>query len=409
MELEFGAVGWVGSAIAVLLAVVGVALLVFRKRLFHKSSRGRGRSGLLNQKRLEVLDTTVVDAERRLVLVRCDGVEHLIMVGGPTDVVVENDVRKGRSSSAPGNQAVFPPLHDSGPIGAGRPSSQSSASKGKPDARRPDPRTGVSGALPVSAEPRPSLTSIAAPTIRATPAAPPPADPQFGRRDAAPQSRSPQPQAPPVAANRPADSPRPQGRVPGGERPARPANASPHDSAGLPGASTPWPEPDSIESEIVQAIRFERRQERPTAAATPPAKEAAPRDRRDSATTTLGDLAERLEEALAREVQSASHGRNLGAETAAPAMAERAETPLPEPRKRPELKSRAEPRERQEPVKPIASVPEPEPRREATPAPERREEAPVISLNSRRREAVDPLEDEMARLLGELTGDTKGR
>jgi hypothetical protein len=33
----------------------------------------------------------------------------------------------------------------------------------------------------------------------------------------------------------------------------------------------------------------------------------------------------------------------------------------------------------------------------------------VISLNARRREASDPLEDEMARLLGELTGDTKGR
>jgi hypothetical protein len=57
----------------------------------------------------------------------------------------------------------------------------------------------------------------------------------------------------------------------------------------------------------------------------------------------------------------------------------------------------------------MAPSPEPEPRREAPPAPERREETPVISLNSRRREAADPLEDEMARLLGELTSDTKGR
>jgi hypothetical protein len=32
----------------------------------------------------------------------------------------------------------------------------------------------------------------------------------------------------------------------------------------------------------------------------------------------------------------------------------------------------------------------------------------VISLNARRRESADSLEDEMARLLGELTGDTKG-
>ena len=57
----------------------------------------------------------------------------------------------------------------------------------------------------------------------------------------------------------------------------------------------------------------------------------------------------------------------------------------------------------------MAAAPEPEARREPAPKPEHREETPVISLNSRRREAADPLEDEMARLLGELTSDTKGR
>ena len=33
-------------------------------------------------------------------LVRCDGIEHLIMVGGPADVVVENDVKKVRGPGA---------------------------------------------------------------------------------------------------------------------------------------------------------------------------------------------------------------------------------------------------------------------------------------------------------------------
>ncbi len=39
--------------------------------------------------RLAVLDAVAVDTRRRLVLVRRDNVEHLILIGGPTDVVVE--------------------------------------------------------------------------------------------------------------------------------------------------------------------------------------------------------------------------------------------------------------------------------------------------------------------------------
>jgi hypothetical protein len=65
--------------------------------------------------------------------------------------------------------------------------------------------------------------------------------------------------------------------------------------------------------------------------------------------------------------------------------------------------------EREAPPKAETASPEPERRRERESSSERREEAPVISLNARRRESSDSLEDEMARLLGELTGDTKGR
>ena len=123
--------------------------------------------------------------------------------------------------------------------------------------------------------------------------------------------------------------------------------------------------------------------------------------------TTLGDLADRLEEALAREMQSTTtplrrtepHTDAFGFE-AEPVRLE-AERPKPAPRDRPEKRAESA-------RGGAAPAAEPE-RREVSPPAERREEAPVISLNSRRREAVDPLEDEMARLLGELTGDTKGR
>jgi len=44
-------------------------------------------------KRLEVMDHASVDGRRRLVLVRRDNVEHLIMIGGPIDLVVETGIQ----------------------------------------------------------------------------------------------------------------------------------------------------------------------------------------------------------------------------------------------------------------------------------------------------------------------------
>jgi flagellar protein FliO/FliZ len=53
------------------------------------------------EKRLEVVDQANVDGRRRLVLIRRDDVEHLIMTGGPVDVVIETGIsQKSRRKSA---------------------------------------------------------------------------------------------------------------------------------------------------------------------------------------------------------------------------------------------------------------------------------------------------------------------
>ncbi|NBC32883.1 MAG: hypothetical protein GVY13_09440 [Alphaproteobacteria bacterium] len=44
------------------------------------------------QKRLAVVESLALDAKRRLVLVRRDGVEHLLLLGAQSDVVVERQV-----------------------------------------------------------------------------------------------------------------------------------------------------------------------------------------------------------------------------------------------------------------------------------------------------------------------------
>lgn len=48
---------------------------------------GRGRDV-----RLAIIDAAPVDQKRRIVLVRRDGVEHLLMIGGPNDIVIEQGI-----------------------------------------------------------------------------------------------------------------------------------------------------------------------------------------------------------------------------------------------------------------------------------------------------------------------------
>lgn len=84
-----------GTKLAIAVVVVAAALFVLF--LIARAMRNRGTSAFLRggsnrQPRLAVLDAAAVDAHRRLVLVRRDDVEHLILIGGPTDVVVESGI-----------------------------------------------------------------------------------------------------------------------------------------------------------------------------------------------------------------------------------------------------------------------------------------------------------------------------
>ena len=83
-------------AFVVVLGLIGVTAYVVRRfggeRLGAATARGR-------QPRLAVVDSAAVDGRRRLLLIRRDNVEHLLMIGGPTDVVVESAIV--RATAAP--------------------------------------------------------------------------------------------------------------------------------------------------------------------------------------------------------------------------------------------------------------------------------------------------------------------
>ena len=82
-------------AFLVVLALIGAAAWLDRRcagsRLGTNANRGR-------MPRLAVIDAAAVDGRRRLVLVRRDNIEHLLMIGGPTDIVVEPNIVRAQPS-----------------------------------------------------------------------------------------------------------------------------------------------------------------------------------------------------------------------------------------------------------------------------------------------------------------------
>lgn len=84
-------------AFLIVLGLIGVTAWAVRRlgsgRLGSSGVRGR-------QPRIAVIDHASVDGRRRLILVRRDNVEHLLMVGGPSDVVVEANIVRATSAAA---------------------------------------------------------------------------------------------------------------------------------------------------------------------------------------------------------------------------------------------------------------------------------------------------------------------
>jgi hypothetical protein len=218
-------------AFVVVLALIGVTAWLVRRfagnRLGANANRGR-------MPRLAVIDAAAVDGRRRLVLVRRDNIEHLLMIGGPTDIVVEpNIVRaipgRDQMSARPavGPEAALPraaPLPDAAwneseaarsdnfepsepelPPRQARPSFADELRRPPPPVgeRRSDP---LAGFTPERGEPRPDpmpprLPPRSEPVIPRPPrAAEPPQAPPPMRAPERTPTPPPPPQAPPPVA-----------------------------------------------------------------------------------------------------------------------------------------------------------------------------------------------------------------
>jgi flagellar protein FliO/FliZ len=291
--------------LVVLGLILGLAWAVRRfgtGRLGGGGARGR-------QPRLAVIDYASVDGRRRLILVRRDNVEHLLMIGGPTDVVVEPNIV--RAVATPRDLATRP----------------AAGIEALPRAI-PLPENG-NGSWPL--QPEPAGGARSSPRLEPLPdelprpfqaVAEPPARPQRDTLAALADELTARPATP--ARNRPAGArPLPD------EPPAEPKSES-------------RPEP---RQEARQEPRIESRPEPrvepprkpvapsapPIAAAAPPALPHAPAPAAEAASTpdqSLADMAQRLEAALRKPV---TEGRPHAA-TARPAPAAEPTQGEPTPR-----------------------------------------------------------------------------
>lgn len=107
----------VALGIVLLLIVIGLWGLKVLMRV--TSGMGRGRS-----RRLAVVEAVAVDTRRRLVIIRRDNVEHLVLTGGPQDVVVETGI--------PVERPVLPRRNDGRPAEATKKPAAPPAGKARP-------------------------------------------------------------------------------------------------------------------------------------------------------------------------------------------------------------------------------------------------------------------------------------
>lgn len=149
------AILWTFAALLLLLIVLIIIKLVRSLTFGTFVAGGRNR-----KTRLAVMDATAVDSHRRLVLVRRDDIEHLLLIGGPSDVVVERDIRlapprRSALTGDGGREAAAPPQQLPRPRPAPEPPARPAVT--------PPPRT------PERPAAQPSVRSVAEPAV------PPPA------------------------------------------------------------------------------------------------------------------------------------------------------------------------------------------------------------------------------------------
>ncbi|HEY8066360.1 MAG TPA: hypothetical protein VIF40_16790 [Methylosinus sp.] len=254
------------------LLLVYIYRLLFGRRIKAPGPRNRPR-------RLDIVDTFDVDGDRQLVIVRRDNVEHLLLIGGPNDLLVEASInrveareqrpREKEASAGPGwplgpaaaPQApatpTLPPIGSAAPLAAEndafKPPEPAAPPPGlaplPPDLFGPPP---AKPAAPPEAPARPGTPRFTAqrPPFTPTPRPPRPAPPPFLSRAAKPAAPPAEP-APPPPPPAPEPSPPPAPESPPEIVAVEPPPATPPEE---PPPAPPVDPLDSLEAEMARLL-----------------------------------------------------------------------------------------------------------------------------------------------------------
>ncbi len=189
LEPVFGESGAIVAQFFVILIfvliLIGVGYLIFRRYYGTALTRG-GRS---RPPRLGIVDSISVDHRRRLVLVRRDNVEHLLLIGSNADLVVESEIARAVPTGARPRQQTPRQQSPAQPEAQPQPQPQS---RPQPQAQsRPQPQGQAQTRLPPSNQPPSPQPRASAPVAQSrTEPLPAPDQPK------APQTIAARPQAP---------------------------------------------------------------------------------------------------------------------------------------------------------------------------------------------------------------------
>ncbi|MGA7385323.1 MAG: hypothetical protein WBW81_11715, partial [Methylocella sp.] len=84
------------AAAAIAFLAVGALLSIIFRSIFRRRLR-LPRNGRARPPRLGTVDAFYLDRQRQLVIIRRDNVEHLLMIGGPNDLVIESEIIRAES------------------------------------------------------------------------------------------------------------------------------------------------------------------------------------------------------------------------------------------------------------------------------------------------------------------------
>jgi flagellar protein FliO/FliZ len=353
MENLFGELPLVKFLVAFAIVFILIVATFWLLRRFGGTRIGGASRG--RQPRLAVIDAAAVDGRRRLVLIRRDNVEHLVMIGGPTDVVIEQNIVRAVPVAPARDAAGRPP-------GAPEPRAEAPA-PGEPTVRPPRPAAGddawLAGEPPVrSQRPEVSWTGPAEPALRPYRPAPPP-------EDARPPSSEPRP---PRLEPSLRGAPTPRVEPPARAEPARGERREPTLRAPPPEA------PPTAPAAPTPAAGEKPAGEPATVARTPPLAPDA----------NLADMAQRLEAALRRPIRPGGQGAADAGAKPAPSVEPSARPAPPNATDKPAGNPATDKESAAAPAQPRAGANESKP---ASP-----------------KSVLDSLEEEMASLLGRPAG-----